>query len=341
MTNTEILKESINTLSKREHLTVEQAASAMDEIMSGRATPAQIAAFLMAMSMKGETIEEITGCARVMREKVTQLNPKRRPLVDTCGTGGDGANTFNISTSASFVVAGAGVPVAKHGNRGMSSKCGSADVLQQLGVEIEAEPSAVEKCINEVGLGFMFAPIYHGAMKYAIGPRREMGVRTIFNVLGPLVNPAFAEGQLVGVYSRDLVEPLAHVLNNLGTHHAFVVCGNDGLDEVTTTSTSFIGEAKDGKVETYEFDPAELGMKRPRPQDLLGGDASKNAGMMEEILQGQKGPRRDIVLINAAFALMAADRVGDVSEGIEEASRSIDSGAALNKLQRLREVSSG
>lgn len=336
-----MLKESIRKLSQRQDLTVEQAASAMNEIMSGRATPAQIAAFLMALHMKGETVDEITGCARVMREKVTRLNPKRRPLVDTCGTGGDNASTFNISTSASFVVAGADVAVAKHGNRGMSSSCGSADVLQQLGVHIEADPSAVEKCIDEVGLGFIFAPLYHGAMKYAIGPRREMGVRTIFNVLGPLANPAFAEGQIIGVYSRDLVEPLAHVLKNLGTHHAFVVCGNDGLDEVTTTSPSFVAEASDDGVRTYEFDPARFGIERSRREDLLGGDASTNAGIIEEILQGRKGARRDIVLVNAAFALIAAGRVGDVSDGIDAASRSIDSGAALNILHRLREVSAG
>lgn len=335
-----MLSEAIKKLSERKNLTADEAASAMNEIMSGRATPAQIAAFLMAMRMKGETVDEITGCARVMREKVTRLNPKRRPLIDTCGTGGDGANTFNISTSAAFVVAGAGVAVAKHGNRGMSSKCGSADVLQQLGVHIEAEPAAVERCIDEVGLGFMFAPLYHGAMKYAVGPRREIGVRTIFNVLGPLANPAFAEAQVVGVYDRGLVEPLAHVLNNLGVRHAFVVCGVDGLDEVTTTSASVVAEAKDGKVSAYEFEPAEAGVERSRREDLLGGDPATNARIIEAILEGKKGPRRDIVVLNAAFALVAADRAGSVADGIEAASRSIDSGAAQEKLQRLREVSS-
>ena len=335
-----MLKEAIKKLTERENLSVEQAASAMDEIMSGNATPAQIAAFLIAMRMKGETIEEITGCARVMREKVTRLNPKRCPLVDTCGTGGDGANTFNISTTAAFVVAGAGVAVAKHGNRAMSSACGSADVLQQLGVKIDAEPSVVERCIDEAGLGFMFAPLYHGAMKHAVGPRREVGVRTIFNILGPLANPAFAEAQIVGVYDSALVEPLAHVLKNLGARHAFVVSGTDGLDEVSTSSSSIIAEAKDGNVTVSEFDPSEVGIERSRIEDLSGGDAAANAGLTEAILRGEKGPRRDIVALNAAFALVAADHAKNVSEGIEAAFRSIDSGAAHEKLQRLREVSS-
>jgi anthranilate phosphoribosyltransferase len=335
-----MLKEAIGKLTERTNLSADEASSALDEIMSGRATPAQIGAFLIAMRMKGETVEEITGCARVMREKAIRLNPRRRPLVDTCGTGGDGSNTFNISTAAAFVAAGAGVAVAKHGNRGMSSGCGSADVLQQLGVNIEAEPETVEKCIDEVGVGFMFAPLYHGAMKYAAGPRREVGVRTIFNILGPLANPALAESQVLGVYKRELVEPLAHVLKNLGTHHAFVVCGNDGLDEVTTTSSSIIAETKDSGVEVFEFDPAEAGIERSRPESLLGADATKNAAIIESVLKGEKGPCRDIVILNAAFALMAANRAADISEGIEAACLSVDSGAAMEKLERLREVSS-
>lgn len=336
-----MLKEAIAKLADRKNLTVEEAASALDEIMSGRSTPAQIGGFLVAMRMKGETVDEITGCARVMREKATRLNPKRRPLVDTCGTGGDGSNTFNISTTAAFVVAGqGGVAVAKHGNRGMSSGCGSADVLQELGVNIEADPSTVERCIDEVGLGFMFAPLYHGAMKHAVGPRRELGVRTIFNVLGPLANPASAESQIVGVYDHGLVEPLAHVLKNLGARHAFVVCGNDGLDEVTTTTTSLIAETKAGKVTTYEFDPAEAGIGRANREDLLGDDASVNAGITEGILKGDKGPRRDIVVLNAAFALVAADQAQNIPAGIEAASKSIDSGAALDKLEALRKASS-
>lgn len=335
-----MLKDAIGKLAERKNLTTDEAASAMSDIMSGEATPAQIAAFLVAMRMKGETVEEITGCARVMREKVTRLNPKRRPLIDTCGTGGDGANTFNISTAAAFVVAGAGVGVAKHGNRGMSSQCGSADVLHQLGVHIEAQPSAVEQCIDEVGVGFMFAPLYHGAMKYAVGPRREIGVRTIFNVLGPLANPAFAEAQVVGVYKADLVEPLAHVLKNLGVRHAFVVCGTDGLDEVTTTTTSFVAETVSDTVKTFTFDPADIGIKRSRRADLLGGDLPTNAAIVEKVLQGEHGPRRDIVLLNAAFALVAAGRAANISEGVDVASHSIDSGAAAEKLRRLKEVSS-
>ncbi len=333
-------KKTLQKLIDRENISAEEAASAMTEIMEGRSTPAQIGAFLTSLRMKGETIDEITGCARVMREKATRLNPKARPLVDTCGTGGDGSNTFNISTTAAFVVAGAGVAVAKHGNRGMSSGCGSADVLQQLGVNIETTPEVVEKCIDEVGLGFMFAPLYHGAMKYAVGPRREIGVRTIFNILGPLSNPAFAEAQILGVYDSKLVKPLAHVLKNLGTRHSFVVSGTDGLDEVTTTATSVIAETHEGNVELYEFDPADVGIQRSQPDDLLGGDLATNASITEAILKGEKGPCRDIVALNAAFALLAADRVGSVSEGIKAASHSIDSGAALDTLRRLREVSS-
>lgn len=335
-----MLKEAIKELTEGRDMSAEAAQGAMNAIMSGEATPAQVAAFLIALKIKGETAEEITGCARVMREKVTRLNPKRRPLVDTCGTGGGIAKAFNISTTAAFVVAGAGVAVAKHGNRGMTSQCGSADVLEQLGVKIDAEPADVERYIDDIGLGFMFAPLYHSAMKHAIGPRREIGIRTIFNILGPLSNPAFVEAQVVGVNNIDIVEPLAHVLKNLGAQHAFVVAGKDGLDEITTTTTSLIGEAKADAVRVFEFDPAEAGIQLSRIEDLAGGDPAANAAITEEILKGGKGPRRDIVVLNAAFALMAADHVGSVSEGIEAASRSIDSGAALDRLQRLREVSS-
>ena len=335
-----MLKDAIKKLTEHEDLTAEEARASMDEIMSGEATPAQVAAFLIAMRMKGETIDEITGCARAMREKATRLNPKRRPLVDTCGTGGDGSNTFNISTTAAFVVAGAGVGVAKHGNRGMSSACGSADVLQQLGVKIDTSAATVEKCIEDVGLGFMFAPLYHGAMKHAIGPRKEMGVRTIFNILGPLSNPAFAEAQVVGVFDRTLVEPLARVLLNLGSRHAFVVGGNDGLDEVTTTTTSMIAEARGEEVKLFEFNPAEVGIERATPDALLGGDAAVNAGITESVLNGDKGPRRDIVVLNAAFALVAADHVETIADGVGAAAESIDSGAATDILVRLREVSS-
>ncbi len=335
-----MLKEFIRKLVERENLTIEEAAAAMEEVMSGRATPAQIAAFLVSLRMKGETIDEITGCARVMREKVTRLNPKRRPLIDTCGTGGDGARTFNVSTTAAFVVAGAGVAVAKHGNRGVSSQSGSADVLEQLGVRIESEPSSVERSIDDIGIGFMFAPIYHGAMKYAVGPRREIGVRTIFNMLGPLTNPAFADSQLIGVYSCGIVEPVARALSKLGTRHAFVVSGFDGLDEVTTTAPSLIAETRGGEVTLFEFEPSEVGVKRAQPEDLAGADPIGNARTLVEILQGQKGPRRDIVVLNAAFALLAAGKVNSISEGIEAASHAIDSGAAFDKLQRLREGSS-
>jgi anthranilate phosphoribosyltransferase len=335
-----MLKSAIEKLVGREDLSTDEAAAAMNEIMEGRGTPSQIAAFLIALRMKGETVDEITGCARVMREKVTRLNPKKRPLVDTCGTGGDASNTFNISTCSAFVVAGAGVGVAKHGNRGMSSACGSADVLQELGVQIETEPAIAEKCIDEVGLGFMYAPLYHGAMKHAIGPRREVGVRTIFNILGPLSNPAFAEAQILGVYDRSLVEPLAHVLRNLGVRHAFVVSGADGLDEITTAAVSIVAETNEDTVRVYEFDPGDVGVELCRREDLLGGDSAKNAAIIEAILKGEKGPCRDIVVLNAAFALVAADFAESVPEGIEAALRSIDSGAALSRLEHLREVSS-
>jgi anthranilate phosphoribosyltransferase len=334
-----MFKEIIKLLCDRRDLTVEQASSAMEEIMSGRATPAQISAFLVAMRMKGETIEEITGCARVMREKVIRLNPNRRPLIDTCGTGGDCAGTFNISTTAAFVAAGAGVAVAKHGNRGMSSQCGSADVLERLGVRIEAEPAAVERCIDEVGLGFMFAPLYHGAMKHAVGPRREIGIRTIFNILGPLSNPAFADAQVVGVCESRFVEPLAQALKNLGTRHSFVVCGADGLDEITTTASTYIAEAKQGTVTAHEFDPADFDVPRSRKEDLAGGDPAVNAEIVVSILDGEKGPRRDIVVLNVAFALIAAGAAATVTEGLRAAAASIDSGAASEKLRQLREVS--
>ncbi len=254
-----MIKEAISKVVDGENLTEEEAIATMNEIMSGEATPAQIASFITALRLKGETIEEITGCARVMREKATRISTNHPLVVDTCGTGGDGAHTFNISTTAAFVVAGAGVPVAKHGNRSVSSSCGSADVLKALGVNIEVEPDVVSNCINEIGIGFLFAPLLHGAMKYAIGPRREIGIRTIFNILGPLTNPASAQAQVLGVYDGSLTEPLAQVLNNLGSTRVFVVHGEDGLDEITTTTNTRISELADGVVRTYTLSPTEFG----------------------------------------------------------------------------------
>ena len=335
-----MIQQAISKVVEGQDLTESEAVQVMETIMSGEATPAQIGSFITALRMKGETIEEIAGCAQVMREKATRI-PTRHPfVVDTCGTGGDGAHTFNISTVAAFVVAGAGVPVAKHGNRSVSSKCGSADVLRELGVNVEADTTTVSRCLDEVGIGFLFAPMLHSAMKYAIGPRREIGIRTIFNVLGPLTNPAGAQAQVLGVYHADLVEPLARVLQHLGSHAAFVVHGDDGLDEITTTTTTYVSELRDNMVRSYTLDPAEYGISYAAAEDLRGGDASENAQIALDILQGETGPRRDVVLLNAAAALIVAGKANDLRDGIQMAAESIDSGAALQKLHALREISS-
>lgn len=333
-----MIKESINKVVNGKDLTEKEAVETMNEIMSGEATPAQIASFITALRMKGETIEEITGCARVMREKATRIITSHPLVVDTCGTGGDEAHTFNISTIAAFVVAGAGVPVAKHGNRSVSSSCGSADVLKALGVNIEVSVETVGRCIDEIGIGFLFAPMLHGAMKYAIGPRREVGIRTIFNILGPLTNPANAKAQVLGVYDADLTEPLANVLKNLGSSHVFVVHGNDGLDEITTCDTTRVSELEDENVNTYTLDAADSGIKRASQNDLAGGSSEQNAKIMLNVLKGEKGPRRDIVLINAAAAIVAGGKADDLKVGIELAAESIDSGKALEKLEQLRKT---
>jgi anthranilate phosphoribosyltransferase len=287
--------------------------------------------------MKGETVEEITGSARVMREKAVPIKLDARYQVDTCGTGGDMAHTFNISTTAAFVVAGAEVTVAKHGNRSVSSKSGSADVLQALGVNIEIPSHRAEECIKDIGIGFLFAPMMHLAMKYAIGPRREIGIRTIFNVLGPLTNPAKVTAQVMGVYAADLTTLLARALGNLGASHAFVVHGMDGLDEITITDRTRVAEFKDGAVKDYFIHPADFGLATGKADDLKGGDAKENAAITIDVLKGQKGPRRDIVLLNAAAALAAAGRAVDLKQGLTFAAVAIDSGAAMNKLEQLRE----
>jgi anthranilate phosphoribosyltransferase len=313
-----------------------EAEAVMREIMQGEATDAQISAYITALRMKGETVEEITGSARVMREKAVPIRLDARYQVDTCGTGGDMAHTFNISTTAAFVVAAAGVTVAKHGNRSVSSKSGSADVLQALGVNIEIPSHRAEECIRDVGIGFLFAPVMHLAMKYAIGPRREIGVRTIFNLLGPLTNPAKVTSQIMGVYSADLTGMLAQALGNLGATHAYVVHGMDGLDEITITDRTKISEYRDGKVQDYFLHPSDLGFPVGKPGDLKGGDAKDNAVLTLEILKGRKGPQRDIVLINSAAALAAAGRTADLKQGVSLAAESIDSGAALRKLEELK-----
>jgi anthranilate phosphoribosyltransferase len=332
-----MIKEAIVKVISRTNLTEAESEAVMREIMQGEATDAQIASYITALRMKGETVEEITGSARVMREKAVPVKIEGAYQVDTCGTGGDMAHTFNISTTAAFVVAGAGVTVAKHGNRSVSSKSGSADVLQALGVNIEMPSHRCEECIREVGIGFLFAPMMHQAMKYAIGPRREIGVRTIFNVLGPLTNPAKVTAQIMGVYSADLTGLLARALGNLGARHAFVVHGMDGLDEITITDKTRVSEYKDGVVKDYFLHPSDFGFSVAKPDVLKGGDAKQNADISLEILNGKKGPRRDIVVMNSAAALAASGLAADLQAGIAVAAESIDSGAALRKLEQLKQ----
>lgn len=331
----------IQRLVERQDLTEEESAVAMNAIMSGEATPAQIAAFMTALRMKGETVAEVTGCARAMRQKATPIRSSRRPLLDTCGTGGDHSGSFNISTAAAFVAAGVGAVVAKHGNRAATSQSGSADVLRALGVNVEAEPEVVERCLEEVGIAFLFAPKLHGAMRHAIGPRREIGIRTVFNLLGPLTNPAQADCQLLGVFDGAWTEPLAKVLKNLGSSRALVVHGSDGLDEITTTTTTRISELRNGRVTTYEFDPRTVGIPLVSPEVLKGGSAESNAQTLRAILNGAPGPLRDVVLLNAAGALVAAGLAESFPTGLALAERSVDSGAAQAKLEALIRVSNG
>src|SRR3989338_875297 len=333
-----MIKEAIAKVVERKNLTEEEMVSVMREIMQGEATPAQIAAFITALRMKGETVDEITGAARVMREKALKVKIKASVVVDTCGTGGDESFTFNISTAAAFVTAGAGLTVAKHGNRSVSSKSGSADVLKSLGVNIEAEVERVEECLDSIGIGFLFAPLMHGAMKYAAPVRREIGIRTIFNILGPLTNPAGARCQVIGVYDDSLTDILGKVLANLGAEHAFVVRGTDGLDEITLTTETKVTEFKDGNLRTYHIKPEDFGFKRCMPEDLKGGMPEQNAEIILSILKGKKGPQRDIVLLNAAFAIVAGKMANSIKEGISIARGAMDGGAALEKLNKLVEM---
>ena len=331
------IKRALATLVRGVDLTRAEAEEVMKEIMSGQATPAQIGGFLIALRLKGETSDEIAGFASVMRRNAISVRPRRRPLVDTCGTGGDGIGTFNISTTAAFVVAGAGLAVAKHGNRSVSSRSGSADVLQALGVNLEIPPEQVAACIDAVGIGFLYAPLLHPAMRHAIGPRREMGVRTVFNLLGPLTNPADAQVQLVGVYAAELTEMAARALGVLGCEAAVVVHGADGLDELSTTGPNRVSTFAHGEVRTFTLDPTDLGLPRSTLDDLIGGDAAENADILRAILEGESGPKRDIVLLNAAAALVAGGLAADMREGIVLAARSIDSGAAFARLNALIE----
>ena len=345
MTNP-IITEAVRALVDRRDLTRLEAAAAMEAIMSGAATNAQIAAFLTALRMKGETVEELIGFAQVMRQKVVKVRPRagdmvgatgtdREMLIDTCGTGGDASGTFNVSTATAFVVAGAGLRVAKHGNRSVSSLCGSADVVETLGIDIELSPAQVATCIDEVGIGFLYAPLLHTAMKHVMAARREMGVRTVFNMLGPLTNPAGANAQVIGVYAVALADPLARVLAELGTLRAFVVHGADGLDEISNTGESHISEVHEGVVRSSTVRPEDFGMPRAAIRDLQGGDREENARIIRLVLGGEAGPRRDIVLMNAAGALVVGNKAQDLKEGVALAAASIDGGSAARKLEDL------
>jgi anthranilate phosphoribosyltransferase len=331
-----MIKEAIAKIVTGANLTEGEAETVMREIMQGEATDAQIAAYITALRMKGETVEEITGSARVMREKAFPVKLTAPFQVDTCGTGGDLSNTFNISTTVAFVVAGAGVAVAKHGNRSVSSKSGSADVLQALGVNIEMPSSRLEECLVEVGIAFLFAPMMHQAMKYAIGPRREVGIRTIFNVLGPLTNPAGVKAQIMGVYAVELTDVLAQVLGNLGADRAYVVHGMDGLDEITITDRTKVSEFREGSVNNYFVHPSDFDLPTGKKEDLLGGDAKQNAAITIDVLKGQKGPCRAVVLLNAAAGIAASGKAKDLRDGIRIAAEAIDSGAAMEKLKQLK-----
>ena len=333
-----MLRDAIDTLVGGGSLSMDEAGQAMNEIMEGEATPAQFGSFVTALRLKGETVDEVAGMARTMREKSLHVEVDG-PLVDTCGTGGDGSNTFNISTTAGFVVAGAGARVAKHGNRAMSGACGSADVLDALGVKIDLGPEGVGRCLEEVGYGFMFAQTFHPSMRYAAGPRREIGIRTVFNILGPLTNPAGARSQLIGVADAGVAEMMASVLATLGSTHAVVVHGRDGLDEITLSDATDVWELRNGKVFTYSVTPEELGLERVNNADIGIADAQEGAQKVRDVLGGAAGPERRMVLANAAGALLAADKAATLPDGVALAAESIDNGAALGKFDALVELS--
>ena len=330
-----MIKDALAKLADRTDLPAQEAEMVMLEIMDGAATSAQMAAYLMGLRQKGETVEEIVGSVRAMRERATRIRVGSSIVVDTCGTGGDGADTFNISTTAAFVVAGAGITVAKHGNRSVSSRSGSADVLGMLGVKIDLEPSRVADCIDEVGIGFLFAPLYHGAMKQCAGVRQEMGIRTILNVLGPLANPAGATHQVLGVYDAKWTDILGRVLLELGSQHCFVMHGLDGLDEITLSDRTRVAEGKGGVVSSYFIAPEEFEVRRAARKEFVGGSPEENARVTKEILQGRKGARRDIVCLNAAPAMVVGQKAKTLTDGFRLAQQAIDSGAASEKLDRL------
>jgi anthranilate phosphoribosyltransferase len=339
-----LITAAIAKVTRKTDLTADEMAEVMTAIMTGKVSPAQMAAFLVAMRMKGETVTELTAAARVMRtmaEKLGNASGNDGVLLDTCGTGGDATQTFNISTIACFVIAGAGVKVAKHGNRAVSSCCGSADVMQALGIKLELSPAIVRECIDQVGMGFLYAPFFHSAMKHAAPIRKELGFRTIFNLLGPLTNPAMASAQLIGVFADELTETFARVLKNLGCAHALIVHGSDGLDEITITGASRITELCRQEVRTYSLDPGSLGMELGRPEELISRCIADNVAICHEVLEGKRGARRNIVLLNSAAGLIAAGRADDFSRGIAVAAESIDSGRARAVLDRLVSFTNG
>jgi anthranilate phosphoribosyltransferase len=346
------INDAIKRVVDRGDLTVEEAESVLEQIMTGQCTDAQIASLLTALRMKGETVDELTGFARVMRRKAAAVRPRsvvsaemggtgREALIDTCGTGGDVSGSFNVSTATAFVAAGAGVRVAKHGNRSVSSQCGSADVVEALGVKIELTPERIAECIDQVGIGFLHAPLLHDAMKHVAPARRQMGIRTIFNMLGPLTNPAGADTQVIGVYAARLTELLAQVLGRLGSDRALVVHGLEGLDEISISGPSKVTELKRGELASYTITPEDFGLARAPLSEIQGGDARLNAQIILDILSGAVGPRRDIVLLNSAAAFIACSKARDFGEGIRLAAESIDSGSALDKLNRLVEFTNG
>lgn len=346
-----MIKKFIAKVVRGENLTEDEMATAMDEIMTGSATEAQIGAFITALRLKGETVDEITGAARTMRAKATkisinnhavnidrdEINIEDETILDIVGTGGDGTRTFNVSTTTAFVAAGGGIKVAKHGNRAVSSLCGSADVLESLKVNLDLTSTDVENCINEIGIGFLYAPLFHGAMKYAAGPRREIGIRSIFNLLGPVTNPAGASAQVLGVYEESLTDKIAHVLNRLGTKEAFVVCGEGTYDEISICGPTRVSHLKNGEVNTFQMAPEDYGLKRADCEDIVGGNAEENAIITRSILDGEKGPKRDMVLMNASAAFVASGICDDFGAGIELAADAIDSGRARQKLDSLVE----
>jgi anthranilate phosphoribosyltransferase len=332
------VREAIEKLVNRINLSEAEMTDVMNQIMTGEVTPLQVASFLTALRMKGESVEEITGAARVMREKAYRVQVGSKIVLDTCGTGGDQKGTFNISTTSAFVVAGAGIHVAKHGNRSVSSQSGSADVLAALGVKVDAPKERVEECIAKIGIGFLFAPLLHDAMKYAVQPRRDIGIRTIFNLLGPLTNPAMATHQVLGLYSGDLIGMVAHVLKNLGSTCAMVVHGAEGLDEISLCGPTRVAELRAGEVKEYVIEPDQFGLKRCRIENLHGGPPEQSAAIARAVLEGHEGAPRDVVLFNSGAALYVAGSAATVRDGIRLAAESIDAGKARQKLQQLVEM---